>query len=689
MIRRLVEILRSEVSGEAALDYVAGVARYHRIQASPGFREAAKWCAARLGEAGLKAEVLSYPACFEQRFWSAGLFQEWSCRKATLDLVSPAKESRSLANFRANPQSVIQRSVSSPPGGVRAGVVVVDKADRPESYAGVDVAGKFVLFTGNAQVAYELAVVGRGAAGLVTDQMPEFPPVRRAFELPAATTYTSFWPTGPFSSPAVGFVVSPAEGARLRRLVREAEADDPVVLDARVDAELYDGEIENVTAVIQGDPPIGFGEPEEVLLVAHLCHPKPSANDNASGCGALIEIARALSTLIASAKLPRPRRTIRFLLVPEMTGTYAYLATREKTAPSIVAALNLDMVGENQALTGGPLQLEYPPLSSPDFVGDLLWSVVEVASEEAGNLSGTAKYPLFMLARTPFSGGSDHYILSDPTVGVPCPMFIQFPDRFYHTSADTIDKVDPAMLSRVSVMAAAYLYFWASAGPREAAWLAERMGGYLARAASSLVDAEAGRLPGETITRKLGFLADRKTESLRALARGFGGREAGHWLPRLEREAREVAAREEGRLRDIAAALDLGPAGLVLTAAIGGSDPARAGSGGADPAAASDPSSARWLELAGSVPRRVYPGPIDLRTALGGLPAERQVFWRAIRRANEKGSGVADQLIFWMDGRRTLTEAAELLELETGFRNEVFTAGFVDLLLETGLVTLG
>jgi hypothetical protein len=238
-------------------------------------------------------------------------------------------------------------------------------------------------------------------------------------------------------------------------------------------------------------------------------------------------------------------------------------------------------------------------------------------------------------------------------------------------------------------MAAAYLYFWASAGPREAAWLAERMGGYLARAASSLVDAEAGRLPGETITRKLGFLADRKTESLRALARGFGGREAGHWLPRLEREAREVAAREEGRLRDIAAALDLGPAGLVLTAAIGGSDPARAGSGGADPAAASDPSSARWLELAGSVPRRVYPGPIDLRTALGGLPAERQVFWRAIRRANEKGSGVADQLIFWMDGRRTLTEAAELLELETGFRNEVFTAGFVDLLLETGLLTLG
>ncbi len=685
MIRRLVEILRSEVSGEAALDYVAGVARYHRIQASPGFREAAKWCAARLVEAGLKAEVLSYPARFEQRFWSTGLFQEWSCRKATLDLVSPAKESRPLADFRANPQSVIQRSVSTPPGGVRAGVVVVDKADRPESYAGVDVAGKFVLFTGNAQVAYELAVAGRGAAGLVTDQMPEFPPVRRAFELPAATTYTSFWPTGPFASPAVGFVVSPAEGARLRRLVREAEAGAPVVLDARVDADLYDGEIENVTAVIQGDDPAktltpaGFGEPEEVLLVAHLCHPKPSANDNASGCGALIEVARALSTLIASAKLPRPRRSIRFLLVPEMTGTYAYLATREKTAPPIVAALNLDMIGENQALTGGPLQLEYPPLSCPDFVGDLLSSVVEVASEEAGNLSGTAKYPLFMLARTPFSGGSDHYILSDPTVGVPCPMFIQFPDRFYHTSADTMDKVDPVMLSRVSVMAAAYLYFWASAGPREAAWLAERMTGYFARVASSLVDAEAGGVSGEVITRRLGFLAERKTESLRALARGFGGREAGNWLPRLEREAQAAATREEGRLRDIVAALDLGPAGLVLAAALGGSDPA----------GASDPSSARWLELAGRVPRRAHPGPIDLRTALGGLPAERRVFWRALSRANEKGYGVADQFIFWMDGRRTLAEAAELLELETGFRNEAFTSEFVDLLLETGLVTLG
>ena len=73
---------------------------------------------------------------------------------------------------------------------------------------------------------------------------------------------------------------------------------------------------------------------------------------------------------------------------------------------------------------------------------------------------------------TPFSGGSDHYVYSDPTVGVACPMMIQWPDKFYHTSADTIDKVDPEMLRKVALMTATYAYFIADAGAEEALWLA-------------------------------------------------------------------------------------------------------------------------------------------------------------------------------------------------------------------------
>ena len=80
---------------------------------------------------------------------------------------------------------------------------------------------------------------------------------------------------------------------------------------------------------------------EEVAAIAHLCHPQPSANDNASGSGTLIETARVLNTLIQSGELAKPQRTIRFLWVPEMTGTYAYLSANENRIGETVAAINL------------------------------------------------------------------------------------------------------------------------------------------------------------------------------------------------------------------------------------------------------------------------------------------------------------------------------------------------------------
>jgi hypothetical protein len=47
------------------------------------------------------------------------------------------------------------------------------------------------------------------------------------------------------------------------------------------------------------------------------------------------------------------------------------------------------------------------------------------------------------------SGGSDHHVFVDSTIGVPCIMLLQWPDLYYHTSMDTIDKVSPESLKRV------------------------------------------------------------------------------------------------------------------------------------------------------------------------------------------------------------------------------------------------
>src|SRR5205823_5288962 len=119
------------------------------------------------------------------------------------------------------------------------------------------------------------------------------------------------------------------------------------------------GESSIVTAALAGTLP------GEVLVTAHLCHPRPGANDNASGAAAALEVARVLAELDREGRLPQPRRTIRWLWMPEFTGTYAWIARDPAVAARTLAAVNLDMVGERQDDCGSTFLLE----QAPHFLG--------------------------------------------------------------------------------------------------------------------------------------------------------------------------------------------------------------------------------------------------------------------------------------------------------------------------------
>lgn len=60
--------------------------------------------------------------------------------------------------------------------------------------------------------------------------------------------------------------------------------------------------------------------------------------------------------------------------------------------------------------------------------------------------NGVQPLPGVNWCQSAYAGGSDHYILSDPTAGIPCPSLGQWPDAFYHTSGDTVDRISPQML---------------------------------------------------------------------------------------------------------------------------------------------------------------------------------------------------------------------------------------------------
>jgi len=668
----LIAPFREAISGAAALQDLAGIIAHHRIQSSPGFRRAAHFCLERLRDAGVPAQVLSFPGDGVTRYWGHPTPQEWDAQAATLRLVAPEEEARLLADYREDKISLIQRSLATPAGGVEAEVVVLEDGEEEADYAGLDVRGRVVLTRGDVERVRELAVERHGAVGILFDGMRETPPVRPLLGL-EARQYTSFWweAAGPTATRCFGFVLTPQQGEALRRLVKkEARQGRPVRVRAEVDASFYAGSVEVVEGFLAGETP------EEVWLVAHLCHPQPSANDNASGAAVLLEVAGAIARMLSAGTLPRPRRGIRFLLVPEMTGTYAYLATHEEYLPRVVAALNLDMVGEDQSRCGSTLNLTSTPLSTPSVSDDLLALIFQEVAAEGKGFMGVSDYALFRWVEAPFSGGSDHYILADPTVGIPCPMLLQWPDRFYHTSADTLDKVDPAMLGRVGVAAAAYLWWLATAGPREARWLGQAMVGRtemrLERMRQAWLDELLSRRPApspeeqaealEKWRGRVELWTEHRRASLKCLERL-----AGEALPRLpEWQAEVEAAGRRAVERARSALLD-----LLGTDSL--------------PPPPSHPLD-EWEERAArTVPRRLQRGPAFFRDRLHLLPPEERDNWWP--RLKEWRNEVAWILaLYWTDGRRTLLQIADLVERECGWRNVQELVRHYELLETLGLV---
>jgi hypothetical protein len=653
MYRNLLATLNAEVSGLAAKNLVARISQWHRIQASPMYREAAEWVHATLRGWGLQAEIERYAAREGAYAWGEPLFQEWWCDEATLHLVEPGGELTRLADYRAVPLSLMPRSA---PAEGEYEVVAVEGGDRPEHYDGIDVRGKLVLTRSMPMSVHHLAIERFGAAGLIFDGMRSVPQVCPPGDLQDDIQYASWWWWGG-ETRAFGFALSPRAGAALRRTIerRARRGEPPVRARALVRSHFADGAIEAVTAQIAG------ATDEQVLIVGHLCHPAPMANDNASGAAAVMEAARALNALIAGGRLPRPRRGIRFLWIPEMTGTYAYLAAHEAELARFVAGLNLDMVGEDQDQTGSSWLLVRTSDAMPSFAAPLLEAIREGYFGEAHSFSGQGEFPLFRHAVVPYSNGSDHYIMGDPSVGIAAPMLIQWPDRFYHTTADTLDKVSPASLQRATALAAAYAYFVADAGPPEVAWLAREMNYRfelrLARKLQSAVTAALGGAApeGAPWERRVAFRIDRQLAALESLRRLDPDFDPAPWLA----AARAIGEAAWARARDVLE--DWKPAEAEALA-----------------------DEDRRL-----VPVRRYRGPVSIGPYLRRLPVDEREAAQAMLRDHGAFCDLpADVALYWADGARTLAEILDLTDLETGVRDAAGLAAYFKLLARLELIEL-
>ncbi|WP_297460672.1 DUF4910 domain-containing protein [Thermococcus sp.] len=180
------------------------------------------------------------------------------------------------------------------------------------------------------------------------------------------------------------------------------------------------------------------GKAPFILFTAHICHPKPGANDNASGSAMLMELARILNRIYDNSF----RFGFAFLWIPEYYGTQAFIE-RYAELEKYYTVINLDMVAGSPDRAGSTVMLVRTPLSRFSIVSGLLEYFLELANEGGESFSGSP-LPRLRLRSFPYEMGSDHDVFN--FFGVPATMPITWPDRFYHSSEDTIEK-----LSRESI----------------------------------------------------------------------------------------------------------------------------------------------------------------------------------------------------------------------------------------------
>jgi hypothetical protein len=476
---QVIRAIIDEVSGEIAYRYTVRISEFDRIQANAGWHEAALWIKGELERMGYTdALIEGWPSNGSTWYYTFKAPIGWRAKRAELWMLQPRRER--LCSYEEIPLTLVKHSGS---GHVETELVDVGPGVGEDAYKGRDVKGKIVLSTGASGEVMREACQKRGAAGVIT----YFPPdVRPGY--PQMIRYTAFWPRWEERDRlGVGFNVSKNQGAALKRMLEEGQK---VVLKADVDTEFFETKVEALSVSLRGTD-----EPEkEVMIVGHLCHPSPSANDNASGSAGMLEIARALKRLVDTGAVPAPRRTIRFLWIPEFNGTVPYIKAHLDRTRNTLAAINCDMIGEDLHKTGGAFNIVATPASLPSYLNDVVVNFTRAIDGLNLRSMNGSDHP-FVWNLEPFSGGSDHYLFNDGALKVPSVMF-NHGDTFHHTSLDTPDKVDPSELRRVSVIALESVYFLAGAQRAEAeavARLVARNGaGRLAAEASDALEAILG-----------------------------------------------------------------------------------------------------------------------------------------------------------------------------------------------------
>ncbi len=470
--QRTLEAIADEVSGTLAFQHILELASYERDRPAEEYKTTYREAA----YIEKMAKQYNLEDVHIERFKLQA--KTWDGERGELWLLNKDGSKRLLMSYRDVAASLAPGSKSA---DVSSELVWVGRGVDKKDYADKNVSGKVVLASGPVGQVHNLAVREFGAAGVVTFANDTGKPIDHPDQIAWSNLGGGRGGGGGTQKTTFGLILSHRLGVEL---VDRLERRETLNIKAVVQATEYDAEMQVPTAIIKGTDENG----QELAMTGHLFEgiAKQGALDDASGSATALEVARAWKKLIDDGTLPRPKRTIRFLWIPEIQGTQAYLDRYPEEAKRMVAAISMDMVGEDVTKNHNSLHLMRTPYSVNSFINEVPQQFFEYVGDtnrekvQNRRVAYSFRYPILdpQGTRDPFYFNIDkHYGSSDHAVflrfGVPAILLNNWPDVGYHTSEDRAYNADPTQLKRAAFIGVASLSVMANAAGPSALRVAE------------------------------------------------------------------------------------------------------------------------------------------------------------------------------------------------------------------------
>ncbi|MEM0500779.1 MAG: DUF4910 domain-containing protein [Ignisphaera sp.] len=436
MTKNILTTLSEFFSEQELIEIISTLMKFHRIQGSRDLEKASEYIRSELEtlrEFDVKLYTYEYSTWYELHPPVIG----WNLNECFVELVKPSRKI-----LTSHLQTKLCAVAHTPPGDVEGEVVYVGEGTRLAHYRDKNVGDKIVLAHGNPYLVYRVAsqLGVKGFLFFKTGVYEDAVPYLSLFLTPEEAMVAKT-PAATISRRHAHSIVSMLERG-LKPIVR-------IVIDAEY---FRDAKINVIEATL------GEGR-DELHAFAHYCHPAGTINDNISGSATLLELAKSFDRALYRGRMAAPKSMkIVFVWFPEYYGSLPYLLHKTSHQSSrIVFGVNLDMIGEKQEITGSTINIIRPPLfmNTTEYEGILIKYLIESLSINR-SFSNMVKIVSYRLDVNSYDGGSDHDIYLQ--FSIPSIMINQWPDIYYHTNLDSVDKLDPILAKRIGVGIGSALY---------------------------------------------------------------------------------------------------------------------------------------------------------------------------------------------------------------------------------------